>query len=395
MDKPSNHSTPAHTKARYKKRLRLLFIGLAGLIILRLILPYWVLSFVNKRLSNIDGYFGHVEDIDISLIRGAYVVKDIYINVVDTSTQKQTPFFSSNAVDISIEWRSFLKGQIVSELYLYSPLLRFTEDAAEPKQLEQDTNDFRRMLKTFTPIKVNRFEVFEGMVQYLDKTVTPEVDIHLENAHIVARNLSNVVDTTLLPAPVFATANVYGGTLTFNMDINALAEDPTFDLNVEIKNANLVKLNTFFKAYADFDVNQGTFGLFMEIAAKDKKYIGYVKPLITDLDVVGPEDQKDNILRKIWEGLVGIAGDLLSNPESDKIATKIPIVGEYGNQTIGIWYAVLATLYNGFIQAIYPALDYQVTIGTVKAVDPKDKNKEGIFKQVFGKPTSKQEPKED
>lgn len=391
MMKSSRKKSGRKLTKKERKNL-VLQIGIAIIVIiiaLRIILPFWVLDFVNKRLATIKGYYGHVDDIDIELYRGAYQVKNIYINKLDTATQKQTPFFSSPVVDISIEWRSLFKGRIVSEMDFYSPALRFTEDKAEPKQLEKDTNDFRRILKTFTPYKVNRFEVFDGKIQFVDHTVKPVVDIELDNAHILARNLSNVEDTTLLPATVKANADVYGGTLDFNMRINALAEHPTYDMNAEIKGAHLVRLNDFFKAYADFDVNKGIFGMYMELAAKDRKFIGYVKPVITDLDVVGPEDRKDSVLRKIWEGLVGFASDILTNPKTEKIATKIPIVGEYGERKVGVWYAILAGLRNGFIQAIYPALDYQVTIGTVEAVNPKEGKKEGFFKKIFGKPGEK------
>ncbi len=372
-------------KSRKQKLLRIALAVLVLIIALRLVLPYFVLHYVNKSLAGIEGYFGHVRDIDLSLYRGAYIVNDIYINKKDTATQQQTPLFSCPHIDVSIEWRSLFKGKIVSELEFKNPMLKFTQDKAEPEQMEKDTNDFRKMLKTFTPLKVNRFEVFNGKIGYLDNTVKPVVDIQLDGAHIIGRNLSNVVDTTLLPAKVEANANVYGGTLKFNMRINALADDPTYDLNAEIKGAQLKSMNDFFKAYGDFDVNKGTFGLYMEIAAKDRKYIGYVKPVIKDLDVVGPEDRKNSFLQQLWESLVGLTGDLLKNKRTDEIATKVPIVGEYDNRTIGIWYAVLAALRNGFIQAIYPALDYQVTIGSVKAVNPKE-NKEGLFEKVFGKP---------
>ena len=180
-----------------------------------------------------------------------------------------------------------------------------------------------------SPMKVNNVEVFGGKIQFIDNSVTPAVDIFLDNAHVMASNLSNVEDTTLLPAMIKATADVYEGKLNFNMRINALSLVPTYDLNAEIKNANLVKLNTFFKAYADFDVNKGNLDLFLEIAAKDRKYIGYVKPVIKDLDVVGPEDRKDTVLRKLWEGLIGVAGDLLENPKTDQVAAKVPLAGSF------------------------------------------------------------------
>jgi len=392
--KPSSTTT---AKSQKKKRvIKIVLAILIVLVVLRLILPYWVLNHVNKRLANMNGYSGHIDDINLSLIRGAYVVKEINIHKLDSATQKETPLFDCPKVDISLEWASLFKGRIVSEMEFTSPSLLFTEDRAELKDMENDTSDFRYMLRTFTPYKVNRVEVFNGKISYIDRTVKPVVDIQLDHAHILAKNLSNVVDTTLLPANIQGTANLYGGGVDFNMRIDALANDPTFDMNLELKNANLNRLNDFFKAYANLDIHKGTFGMYMELAAKDRKYIGYVKPFIADLDVTGPEDRKDNLFQKIWEGLVNLVGNILENDETNKVATKIPIVIEYGDQTIGVWYAFFAALRNGFVRAIYPALDNQVSISTLKAVDPKDQNKAGFFKRVFGKPgENKKESKKD
>ena len=100
---------------------------------------------------------------------------------------------------------------------------------------------------------------------------------------MLALNLRNSYDSvSLLPASLNATADVYEGLLSLNVKLNPLADNPTFDMNAEIKNTNLVKLNEFFQAYAKIDVNKGKFGLFTEVAAKDGKFKGYVKPLIQD-----------------------------------------------------------------------------------------------------------------
>ncbi|HXR79306.1 MAG TPA: hypothetical protein VN763_00235, partial [Saprospiraceae bacterium] len=81
-------STKRTLPAKKRKTLRIVLIILGVLVILRLILPYWVLHIVNTKLSELSGYVGFVKDIDISLHRGAYVVKDLYINKVDTATQE-------------------------------------------------------------------------------------------------------------------------------------------------------------------------------------------------------------------------------------------------------------------------------------------------------------------
>ncbi len=36
------------------------------------------------------GYFGHIEDIDLSICRGAYIIKDIYLNKTDTVKKTNT-----------------------------------------------------------------------------------------------------------------------------------------------------------------------------------------------------------------------------------------------------------------------------------------------------------------
>jgi len=179
-----------------------------------------------------------------------------------------------------------------------------------------------------------------------------------------------------------ATADVYDGTLQINMKLNPLAKDPTFDMNAELKNTNLVKLNEFFEAYAKIDVNRGRFGLYAEAAGKDGRFTGYVKPLIQDLDVLGKEDRKDNILQKAWEGLAGTVGQVFKNQSKDRVATKIPFEGSLKNPDTNTWYAIGQILQNAFIQAIQPSIDNQITIASV---DTKKEEKKTFLQRIFGK----------
>lgn len=53
-------------------------------------LPYAILHYVNKTLANMKGYFGHIEDVVLSICKEAYIINDIYLNKTDTVTKKQT-----------------------------------------------------------------------------------------------------------------------------------------------------------------------------------------------------------------------------------------------------------------------------------------------------------------
>ena len=58
-----------------KRRYSLPFytlLGLAALVLaLHLALPYLIRDYLNDKLADMGDYTGHVEDIDIQLIRGA------------------------------------------------------------------------------------------------------------------------------------------------------------------------------------------------------------------------------------------------------------------------------------------------------------------------------------
>ena len=328
------------------------------------------------------GYYGHIQDVDISLYRGAYQINDMYINKADSASDKQTPFFKVDNMDLSVEWKALLHGALDGELILQSPKLIFTKDKTEIGDVKKDTSDFRKVIKDFMPLKINRFEIDNGSIHYVDAGAMPKVDISLENMYVLAQNLKNVEDNkTALPSPVIARANVYGGTLSLNMKMDALAKQTKFDLNAEIKNINLVKLNSFLQAYGGFDVNKGTFGLYTEFAAKDGSYKGYVKPIIKDLDVVGPEDRHDKFFQKVWEVIVGGAGTILKNPKKDQIASKVPIQGEFGKSSTNVIEAVWEVLKNAFIQALIPSVDNQINLNSV---DKDDGDHKTLLQKVFG-----------
>lgn len=376
-----------------RSKLKWYLLGLLILmIVIRLILPYIVLHLVNKNLSEIKGYYGHVNGIDLAIIRGAYRIDSIYLDKKDTITNKQTPFFASSAIDLSVEWKALFHGSIVGEVILQKPMLRFTKDKVEPKDVARDSSDLKELLDDFMPLQINRCEINQGRIIYIDGKSKPPVDIQMTNVHVVAENLRNSYDSTVvLPSSINATATVYEGLLTFKAKTNPLADDPTFDMSAELKNTNLVKLNDFFQAYAKVDVNKGTFGLYTEVAAKNKQFVGYVKPIIKDLDVLGHEDRKDNLFQKAWEAVVGGVGKILQNQPKDQLATKIPFQGSMDEPKTNVWYALANVLQNAFIHALKPSIDNDITISSVKV---QKEEKKTFLQKIFSKKEDK-DKKED
>lgn len=385
VKRPDSFIAMTRTKKKFflRKPVKILLIVLAVLLVIRIILPYVVLHYANKTLANMNGYYGHIEDIDLAIIRGAYTIDSIYLNKVDTVTKKQTDFFSAHEIDLSIEWKALFHGSIVGELVFEKPSLKFSKDKVEPKDLRNDSTDFRKLLDDFMPLSINRFELNHGKVQYIDQFSSPNVDINMTDVNILALNLKNSYDSTaLLPATVKADADIYEGTLDFNLKLNPLSDQATFDMNAELKETNLVLLNDFFKAYANVDVNNGTFGMYTEVAAKEGAFTGYVKPIVKGLDVYGPEDKEDNIFRKLWEALAGGTSEVLENQPKDQFATKIPFEGRLDDPKANIWITIANVIQNAFINALQPSIDNEINIGSV---EKEKKEKKTFLQKIFGK----------
>lgn len=370
-----------HRKYNRKQKVLIAAISVVAIIIaIRLALPYVVLHYANKSLDEMEGYRGHIEDIDLALIRGAYKIDSIYINKVDSATGDETPFLSASVIDLSIEWRSLFKGSLVGEVTAERPVVRFTKEKVEPKQVQKDSSDFRQVLEDFMPLEINRLAFNDGTLQYVDRTTSPPVDISMTDVDVIALNLKNSYDSAaVLPARIHGEATVYEGRLNMDMRLNPLAEVPTFDLNAEWKNTNLTKLNSFFQAYAKIDVNKGSFGLYTEVAAKEGAFTGYVKPLIHDIDVLGMEDRNDNILRKAWESISGTVTEIFENQSKETFATKIPLQGRIDNPHANIVFAILQILENAFISALQPSIDQQINLGTVD----EEQNEKGFLEKIF------------
>ena len=367
-----------------RKRIRIVLIVLGSLILIRIALPYVLLHFANNRLAHMKGYNGHIADLDLALLRGAYRIDQFHLEKVDTITFEETPFIAAHIIDLSVEWGALLDGGLVGELVIEQPKLRFTKDKAEPGDIQKDTTGLGDLLKDFMPLRINRLELHDGRIEYADEGSKPPLELALTDVEALAKNLSSVADgAQLLPAKINATALLYGGATTFNMALDPLSQQSLFDMDLTVENMDLPKVNDFFQAYADFDVNKGTLSMYTEMATRDGAFKGYVKPVIKGLDVLGKEDRKDNILRKLWEGIVGTAGDILTNPKKDQVATKVTLEGRLDGPEVRTWPAVIQLLRNAFIRALEPAIDREISIGsTLQEAKKKDG---GFLKNIFGK----------
>ena len=349
-------------KGKTKKGLWIgLVVLIVALVAARLALPGWVKDYVNTKLDEHPEYDGHIGDVDIHLLRGAYSINGV--EIVKTATNKPPePFFEAKLVDFSIEWRELLTKSLVGEVWIEKASLNFVK--SKDKEQSQTTVDasWLGIVKDLFPFKINRFEIADSAITFQDIHAKPKVDLQITNLFAVATNLTNARDLVeKLPASIRARGQtIGGGDLALNLRLNPLEADPAFDLNLALTNVDLTALNPMLEAYGKVDVKRGTFEVYSEIYAEKGEFEGYVKPFFRDLDVFEFKTDNENPLKMAWQAIVAGAMKLFKNHDKDQVATKIPIAGEIGQGKAEIWTTVANVLKNAFVQAFSPTIDKEI-----------------------------------
>ncbi len=348
---------------RRRTKYPLIVIALIGVgLIARLALPYFVLDYVNDRLVALKGYDGHVEDIDIALWRGAYRVNDI---TIVRENGGEVPFFTSEHVDLAIEWRSLFKGSIVGTADFSSPTLNLVQEENDDKtQLGKGINWFARLEDLF-PFRFNTIEVHDGTVTFKAPGIAKSDALTASNVSAEVVNLTNVTDSD---REAFADFSVQGQMLgnapaKIAGRLDPSAQKPTFDVNLTLEKVQLVQINPWLRAYAKVDAEGGTFELYSEVAAKDGAFKGYVKPLMQDVNIYTAKEEEPNPLSRLWEILVEGVAEIFENQPVDQVASLIPLSGTLENPDAGILEAIVGVLRNAFVGAFSQSLENTISLG--------------------------------
>ena len=338
------------------------------LLAVRIALPSILKKYVNKTLNNLEGYSGSVDDIDISLYRGAYVIKKLVI--VQTGESIPVPFVEISRIDLSVHWGALFHGAIVGEVIMERLVLNFaTTETASKEKASQDGSgaDWTQTLDDLIPLTINRFEIVEGKISFKDFSTQPEVDVFIEDLNATVTNLGNVTDKAQkLPSTLKAGGtSLGGGILNIDARLNILKKMPDMDLDLQFEKVDITALNDFIRAYTKTDAENGTFNLYSEIVIDDGELTGYVKPIIEDLQIVDWSKKKDSFIKKVWETIVGGLVEIFKNQPKDQFATRVPLSGNLNNLEAGIWPSVWNVFKNAFIEALSKQVEDTIDMETV------------------------------
>jgi hypothetical protein len=250
----------------------------------------------------------------------------------------------------------------IDELRLQDAKIDYVHSAAtKPKEVQRAKKVAEKAKDAHTDptirIKVEHGKVLNSEVGFVNKATDPDYRVFIAGLDMDLDNLSNRLEEGT--GVVKMTGKFMGsGRTELKGTFRPENPRPDFDLNVKIVKTNVETFNDVLRAHGDMDTHRGMFAFFSELEVKDNEIHGYVKPLLKDVEVYDPEQDKDKpMTKKIYEAVVGGVLGLLENEPRNEAATVTDLSGPVENPHANTWQVVEKLVQNAFFKAILPGFE--------------------------------------
>ena len=339
-------------------------IAVIVIVVVALLLPFCVKAILNRALTKMDGYTGHIEQLRINLLKSKISLHNISII---PNTEDARPVGLVHMVLIVFKWKQLWRRILDLNIVVDNPQLFLV---AEKPSIEeegstqvQELPDLKNAIEKLMSFLIT-VEVRHGQIRYVNSHSRPSLQIDATELNLSIQDLSN------RPAlgkycSIEGACSVYEGTAIMKATLLPLEPTLTLDLKLQLKSINLVMLNDFFRTYLRVDISRGTLNLYSEVAVADNYFKGYLKPVLKDMNFISSADKADTILQKIWERIVAGFYNVLENKLNDQVATKIPIDGRLDDPHVRWGVAIIGILRNAFVKALTPSFDNVIRVKSI------------------------------
>jgi hypothetical protein len=220
-------------------------------------------------------------------------------------------------------------------------------------------------------VDLKQIDLTNSRLNFKDEGAKPPYTLYVSDMNLAVTNFSNHRSNGL--SNIDMTGKFMGsGAMHLWGNFLASGTGPQFLVNVAIFRTDLPSLNPLLRAQGKVEVAHGYFTLYSQLGVKNGQMSGYVKPLFSDLQVYGHEQEKNKgLLHKAKEAVLDVAAEIFKNRRTQKVATVVNLSGSLKNPNVSTWQAFVEVVRNAFIRAILPGFDRQLGSATVAATAAK------------------------
>jgi hypothetical protein len=331
------------------------------LLVARMLAPGFILKNMNSYLASFSPLYElHVEKLHLNFYRMAYTLRDVQGHLKENKDpQEQGKFLAIDKVDISLAWRELLRFKFVTDVRVTDANIKLTNDSLDALSGKgpQVKEDAKNVKDATIPFNLESLRIKDSTFEFSDVGgLPPEQNFTMNHVEIIANNLTPTNPEGLA---IFTAL----GDLQGKAKVKAVGEirpkhtPAEWSINAELKAFDLTSLNPIARRMIPLTFKTGTLNMYTAAQSVDGKLLGYVKPFLKDVVLVG--DRGD--FKNVGQFFIEIAGTLgnffLKNSKNHSIATKVTFKTVNGKVEVDTKKALQIAIDNGFGDALPQKID--------------------------------------
>ncbi len=333
-------------------------------VLLRTLTPEFFLRQTNRFLADFSpAIAGHLEDMDISLFRGAYVLEGLEFHLKENENSDHS-FFKAERIDVSLAWRELWNGRFITDIDADKLDLILTDsvlDVFAKGSKGQEASD-KAGQKLF-PVEIERLRLSQSSFEFTDLLKDPPM------SRFRLTDISGqVLNMTPRPRHPETTVQVRGhlfgdADINLNAQVLPLQKPRAWNADIVMKNFNLPKANPFLKRKLPLTLTSGSADVYAELRSRPDGFEGYVKPFLKKADIVSEAETFLGLKHFGIEVTTAAVNLFLRTAKEKTVATKVEFSKGKDGFKINSSKALSKAFKNGFSEEIPEGLDNQISLG--------------------------------
>lgn len=293
------------------------------------------------------------EDASLSPLRFTYVLEGLKV-VKQPSGSEQLPYVFVERLELGVYARELFHGHLVARVRVDHPRLNLiAAKEKKDRQLDPEVPDLAGKLERMVPLKIDRVEVTNAAVLFVDKSKPEFPEVWLHDVDLTLENFATRAALARGEPTTLALSGTLqeSGQLSVFLTADPLAKGLSFAGRMRLAGFELKELGKTMASESGLTVSRGTLDVFAEFECHAGKLEGGVKPVLKDVEV---EQGKPGLGNAIKAVVADKAVDLLSDDVGgrDAVATVVPIRGDLTSPDVQLWPSIIGVLRNAFVVGV-------------------------------------------
>jgi hypothetical protein len=301
---------------------------------LHVLVPPVALRYVNRKLSNMQQYTGHVDDMDLSLLRGGIVAQDLRIWDRDNGSF-DAPLVRVPEATIRWPWRDLWAGRQIVTADLAKPSVHVIHRAQKAVTGKNLGDELRGVFGD----RMRSLHIEDGHLRLDTETDGRSVRLAVHELHGDATGLLN---RPRPGNPYPARVDLRGRSVppgSVHVDARFDPKDPAraFEMATRLQTKRFQQWNSILAKAAGFEVKSGELTLNVDLVGRGGKVDGSVRAYLRDLEISDFNGDHSALVAKVKAALLGADAEILEHDDARVIAARALIHGDLDQPGTSVW----------------------------------------------------------